>query len=168
MKNWVLAVIATLLILPVNAEDIVVPGVRQGWLNPNWDLVGKDLIVRNGTPYLRIDTRGNCHYEYEQECHTLPNGQVSCHTVPKWVCDHRSALFTLPDTVKTVEKEVRFINEDLNIKLGQMKSFLFWSWVKLESNIGIFSDIESAKLIIRDASAVKQEINFQKLHTPQN
>lgn len=165
MKIWFMVLLATLFVLPVCAEDIIIPGVRQGWLNPNWDLVGKDLVVRNGTPYLRVDTRGNCHYEYEQECHTKPDGSVDCHTVPKWVCDHRSGLFTLPSTVKTVGKDVRFIDGNHDIKLGKMKNFLFWKWVKLEANIGIFSDIETAKLIIRDAAVVQREIKFKKLHT---
>ena len=164
MKHWLFASLVLVFFLPTNAQDIVIDGVRQGWLNHNWDLVGKELIVRNGTPYIRVDTRGNCHYEYEQHCKTLPDGTVDCETIPKWVCDNRSGLFTLPDTIKTVGKEVRYISGDKDLKLGKMKSFLFWKWVKLEKNIGIFSDIKTAKLIIRHAVSVQQEINFKELN----
>ena len=164
MKHWLFASLAFVFLLPISAEDIIIDGVRQGWLNHNWDLIGKELIVRNQTPYIRVDTRGNCHYEYEQKCTTLPDGTVDCETVPKWVCDYRSGLFTLPDTIKTVGKEVRYMSGDDDFKLGKMKSFLFWKWVKLEKNIGIFSDIKTAKLIIRHAVTVQQEINFKELN----
>ena len=56
MKNFLFASLACVFLLPISAQDIVIDGVRQGWLNHNWDLVGKELIVRNGTPYIRVDT----------------------------------------------------------------------------------------------------------------
>jgi len=149
------------------AGDIVLDGTAVHYLNPNWDLAGKDLIVRKGVPYLRVNTRGNCHYEYEQECHPKPDGGMDCKTVPKWVCDYRAGLFTLPATVKTEGSYVRFQDGEKDVKIGKMKSFLWWKWVSLEDNIGIWTDISSAKLIIRDAATVLQEVQFQELHQEQ-
>ena len=147
------------------AGDIVIEGERMHYLNPNWDVVGKDLIVKKGTPYLRVDTRGNCHYEYEQDCWTDQNGHVHCTTKPKWVCDYRAALFSLPNTLTTQGKEVRYVNGEKNIKVGVMKNFLWWKWVTLENYIGISTDIETAQLIIRDASVVLKEKQFHQLHS---
>jgi hypothetical protein len=132
--------------------------------NPNWRIIGKELVIEKEKPYLVITTEGNCHYEYKQECHTAANGQVICNTIPNWVCDNDRAVFSLPQTIQTNEKEVRYVEGDKNLKIGTRKGFLWFKWVKLEDNVGIFSDISSAALIIRNPEDVTREINFQKLH----
>ena len=45
-----------------------------------------------------------------------------------------------------------------------MKNFLWWKWVSLENYIGIATDIESARLIIRNPEDVNREIKFNQLN----
>jgi|SaaInl4_135m_RNA_FD_contig_31_646985_length_980_multi_5_in_0_out_0_1 hypothetical protein len=164
LKKWItgLAAIAT---LSINfAGDLVLDGTSTGYLNPNWDLVGTSLITKDNTPYIRVNTEGNCHYEWRQKCETLPDGHVNCTTVPEWTCDYRSALFTLPPEVVVRDNEVHYQKDERDIKVGVLKNFLWWKWVKLEENIGVFSDILSARLIIRDAMNVLREKNFAQLY----
>jgi|GEM_PF-788232 len=146
------------------SNDIVVEGTSTGYLNPSWDLVGKDLIVKSNKPYLRIDTRGNCRYEWKQECQTDANGNTHCQQVPEWVCDYRASLFSLPSQVKVVGKEVRYQSEDKDLRLGKMKNFLWWKWVKLDEYVDIYSNIETAKLIIRGEETLQKMDQFEKLH----
>ncbi len=146
------------------AGDLVLDGTSTGYLNPSWDLVGTSLITKDNTPYVRVNTEGNCHYEWRQKCQTLPDGQVHCESVPEWVCDYRSSLFTLPEEVVVQDNEVRYQTADRDIKVGSLKNFLWWKWVKLEENVGIVSDIVSARLVIRDAMSVLREKNFAQLY----
>ncbi|MCO4780796.1 MAG: hypothetical protein KC646_00625 [Candidatus Cloacimonetes bacterium] len=164
MKNLLVLLVLSLGSV-LSAQDIVIDGIEgTSWANPSWRLVRKELAVNKKTPYLYVEVEGNCHYEYEQECTPKPNGGVDCHTVPKWTCDYDSKAFTLPKEVVVKGKEVRYQKDDLDIKLGKLKSFLFWKWVKTEDYVGIFTDIKSAKLIIRDQKDVKAEVQFQELY----
>jgi len=146
------------------AGDIVIDGEPQSYLNPNWELTGKDLIVKGGTPYIRINTQGNCRWESRQVCYPTGHGGVTCRPEWEWVCDYESTLFDLPSTIVAVDGEVRYQSGDLDLKIGVQKSFLFWKWVRLEGNVGLYSDIQTAKLIIRDAGEVEQELRFLQLH----
>ena len=150
------------------ADDIVIEGTSTGYLNPAWDLVGKDLVVKSEKPYLRIDTRGNCRYEWKQECHTDANGQTHCQQVPEWVCDYRASLFTLPEEIKVVGKEVKYQSAEKDIALGTMKSFLWWKWVKLQEYVEITSNIQTAKLIIRGEETILRQNQFATLHEVEN
>ena len=146
------------------SNDIVLEGTSTGYLNPAWDMVGRDLIVKDKKPFIRIDTRGNCRYEWEQKCETDSNGNTNCHMVPEWVCDYRAALFSLPTEVQVKGKDVRYITDGQDIKIGYMKSFLWWKWVKTEEYVEIFSDINTAKLILRGQETLKQLEQFEELH----
>lgn len=146
------------------AQDILLEGTPKDSLDSTWDLVGKALIVKDSTPYIRVDTRGNCRWEWRQVCTPNQSGGVTCKPEAEWTCDYNSGLFSLPQEVKAINNEVRYINGEDNIKVGQMKNFLFWKWVSLESYVGIFTDIETARLIIRNPEEVKKEIQFNQLH----
>ena len=146
------------------ANDLVIDGTPQHSLNPEWVVIGKSLIVKDGTPLIRVDIRGNCRNEWKQVCTSLPNGGINCKLEPEWVCDFNSGVFSLPSEIKAVEDEVRYIKSNQNIKIGKMKNFLWWKWVSLENYIGIATDIESARLIIRNPVNVKREIKFSQLN----
>ena len=38
------------------ATDLVIDGTPQHSLNPEWVVIGKSLIVKDGTPLIRVDT----------------------------------------------------------------------------------------------------------------
>ena len=169
MTNILLAVLSVLtLSVTCAGEPIVLDGTLQGYLNPSWELTAKDLIVKDGTPFLKLETRGNCRYEYEQQCTPRPDGGMDCHMVPKWVCDYDAALFALPSSVVLRGKEVRYQNDGQDILIGTTKSFLWFKWVKLEDYASIWTDLKAARLILRDAREVKLEIqrqsDFRVLH----
>jgi len=164
MNRIVLLVMMVLFQSLTVAGDIVIPAVREGYINPNWELIGKDVIVYKDKPWIKLDTRGNCRYEHEQQCTPLPNGGMNCTMVPKWVCDTDSTLFRLPESVTIQGKEVRYVAEGKDIKIGTMKSFLWFKWVSAENYVGIWTDRREARLILRDQAKVAQEIRFNELH----
>lgn len=145
------------------AADIVIEGQALSYVNPDWDLMGTELIVKDAKPYIRINTRGNCRWESRQVCHPNGHGGVTCRTEHEWVCDYDSGLFSLPESIVATEGEVRYQENNQSLKIGVQRAFLFWKWVKLENYVGLFSDIVSARLIIRDPSEVNQEIRFDLL-----
>ena len=163
MKLILSALIITILSFNSFAADLIIEGTPQHSLNPEWVVTGKSLIVKDGTPLIRVDTRGNCRHEWKQVCTSLPGG-INCKLEPEWVCDFSSGVFSLPEEIKTVEDEVRYIKASKNIKIGKMKNFLWWKWVSLENYIGIATDIESARLIIRNPEDVNREIKFNQLN----
>lgn len=164
MKNLMLAM-AMLVCGNCFGADIVITGELIKQSHTNWRIVGRELVVEKERPYLLINTEGNCHYEHKQECHTTANGQVICNTIPHWVCDNDRAVFKLPESIQVTEKEVLYTGGNENLKIGTRKGFLWFKWVSLESNIGIFSDIATASLIIRNPQDVSREIKFQSLHS---
>ena len=164
MKLILSALIIAILSFNSFAADLIIEGTPQHSMNPEWVVTGKSLIVKDGTPLIRVDTRGNCRHEWKQVCTSLPGGGINCKLEPEWVCDFSSGVFSLPEEIKTVEDEVRYIKASQNIKIGKMKNFLWWKWVSLENYIGIATDIESARLIIRNPEDVNREIKFNQLN----
>ena len=164
MNKTLIFLLFCLLTNSIFSQDIVLKATPKDSLDSSWTLTGKTMIVKDRIPYIRVDTQGNCRWEWRQVCTSLPSGGVNCKLEPEWTCDYRSGLFTLPAEVKVVDNEVRYVKDATSIKLGKMKNFLFWKWVSLENYVGIFTDIATARLIIRDAEEVNREIRFNQLH----
>tara|TARA_Y100000589_G_C27154011_1_gene630058 strand:- start:915 stop:1439 length:525 start_codon:yes stop_codon:yes gene_type:complete len=164
MKQILTSLIISILSINAFANDLVIEATPEHSLNPEWAVIGKSLIVKDGSPLIRVDTRGNCRYEWKQVCTSLPSGEIQCKLEPEWVCDFSSGIFVLPPEIKTVGDEVRYLKDNRDIKIGKMKNFLWWKWVSLESYIGIVTDIETARLIIRNPEEVRREIQFNQLN----
>ena len=96
MKLILSALIIAILSFNSFAADLIIEGTPQHSLNPEWVVTGKSLIVKDGTPLIRVDTRGNCRHEWKQVCTSLPNGGINCKLEPEWVCDYNSEFLVYP------------------------------------------------------------------------
>lgn len=101
----------------------------------SYNLTGGDLYFHQGKPYVEVRGEGDCHYEWHQECYFQGNPpQYVCHQVPQWVCVQDRAQFLLPGSVTLANKDVFYAGANGNVRIGVVKSFLFWTWIKLGDN----------------------------------
>ena len=123
-------------------------------LPPTYNLTGNDLYFHQGNPYIEVRGEGDCHYEWHQECYMQGNPpQMVCHQVPQWVCMQDRAEFQLPASVQLRNKDVFFAATGGDVKIGSVKSFLFWTWIKLGDNAQIASTHARATLKINTGAA---------------
>ncbi len=134
-----------------------------GYFNPDWELVGSELIIREKRPFLRLSTRGNCSYRSSRESDLLPGGMQRNGAVHH-ECDYRTILYKLPDDVYLEGNDLLYRRGEKITSLGEVADFLWWQSVELEENIEIESDISTARLLVRDPNSLKREQQFQKLY----
>lgn len=116
----------------------------------HYNLTGSDLYFHQGKPYIEVRGEGDCHTEWHQECHPQGNPPVMvCHQVPQYVCYQARAQYVLPESVTLRAREV-FYND---VKIGDVKSFLFWTWIKLAPNARLKATHNRAVLAINTGNA---------------
>jgi hypothetical protein len=154
---------------PALASTVELAGALDGApIPPRYDVVGADMVFKSGRAHIEVRAEGDCHYEYHEECHAAGNPPTYiCHPVPTWVCLTDYASFALPSTVVLRGKEVYYTADGANLRIGVVKSFLFWSWIKLDPNARLNAGRDHASLIVDvPASAPRadrQEV-FTRLH----
>jgi hypothetical protein len=168
LSRVLLACVAVPLVAAAAFASTELAGQLQGAPIPaHYKLLGADLYFHDGKPFIEVNAEGDCHYEFHQECYW--NGgnppQYVCHNVPTWVCVRDFARFAMPNSIVLRDKDVYYVNGGQNVKIGHVKSFLFWKWIKLHGNASIAATHASATLRIQDGAprADRQE-TFAKLH----
>ncbi|MBI3892762.1 MAG: hypothetical protein HY303_14665 [Candidatus Wallbacteria bacterium] len=140
----ILAVATATAAAPVKVDGTLIgPGIP-----PYWRLIGAALVGHDSKIYIRVDAEGNCHTEWRQECNALPNGGVVCHQVPYYVCDQTYALYLMPSTVRIDGKSVLWNSGSADLKIGEVKSFLFWKWIALRDGANIQAGYNTAALVL--------------------
>lgn len=130
----------------------------------NYNLTGADLYFHQNKPYVEVRGEGDCHYEWHQECHMQGNPpQMVCQQVPQYVCYQARCTYAMPTTLTLRGREV-FFND---LKIGEVKSFLFWTWIKLGSNARLNASHNRAVLAVNtgNAPATDREEVFAQLYT---
>ncbi|MBI4866729.1 MAG: hypothetical protein HY816_07230 [Candidatus Wallbacteria bacterium] len=152
---------------------VKVDGVLTGpALPPYWRIIGAALVGHDNKIFIRVDAEGNCHTEWREECHAGPNGQVICRPVPVYVCDQTYALFQMPPTVRIDGKNVLWNSGSADLKIGEVKSFLFWKWISLREGAKIQAAYTTAALLLdtdrlSTGTLADRPANFERLHGPE-
>ena len=134
----------------------------------SYNLTGADLYFNQGKPYVEVRGEGDCHTEWHQECHMQGNPpQYVCHNVPQWTCVQDRVQFAMPTSVTLRNKDVFFAGPAGELKIGQVKSFLFWTWIKLGGNAKLVVAHNRATLRIdtgAGAPVADRQETFAKLY----
>lgn len=169
LSRVLLACVAVPLVAVAAFASTELAGQLQGAPIPaHYKLLGADLYFHDGKPFIEVSAEGDCHYEFHQECYWSGGNppQYVCHNVPTWVCVRDFARFAMPNSLQLRGKDVLYVNGDQNLKIGYVKSFLFWKWIKLLGNASIQATYSKATLCIQDGGAprVDRQDTFAKLH----
>lgn len=144
------AVAAGCLVVAAQAADPVrVDGTLVGAPLPaTWRIYGAALAGNNGKIYIRVEAEGNCHTEWREECQTYPDGHVVCRPQPVWVCDQAYSLFLMPPSIRIDGKNVLYGAATGDLKIGEVRSFLFWKWIALRDGARIQPGYLQSSLIL--------------------
>jgi hypothetical protein len=138
---------------------------------PHYRLTGAEMYFKDGKAYIEVRGEGDCHYEFHQECSWTGGNppQYVCHQVPVWTCVQDLATHALPAGAVTLQDKDVFYNAGGHaLKIGVVKSFLFWKWIALLDNARIHATQSTAKLVVNPGSRapeVDRTTTFARLHT---
>ena len=115
-----------------------------------YNITGGDLYFHQGKAFVEVRGEGDCHYEWHQECDMVGNPpHYVCHQVPQWTCMQDRTEFAMPASLSLRNKDVFFTGPAQgDVKIGEVRSFLFWTWIKLGDHARLVVTGSTAKLAI--------------------
>jgi hypothetical protein len=185
-----LLVVAVIAAAPASRADhdgIVLEGQLVGHpLAFGFSIGGASLELDNGHAKIVVWAEGNCHYEYDpivretkaraaDHDYHPPYDPPDHPRPPRWECDRDEAEYLLPPGISRSGDDILLAHDGQQTKIGRVKRFLFWSWIKLESNVRIDAGYDFARLVVNPGKAnVEAEVttgrdalrerNFGSLH----
>lgn len=160
LSRVLLACVAVSLVAAAAYASTELAGQLQGAPIPStYKILGAELYFHDGKPFIEVSAEGDCHYEFHQECYWTGGNppQYVCHNVPTWVCVRDAARFAMPASIVLRGKDVFYTNGGHDVRIGYVKSFLFWKWINLLGNASIQAAHASATLRIQDGGAPRAD-----------
>jgi hypothetical protein len=150
MRTLSIIILAAIFACCAFAGPVEIPGMLQGPAIPfHYALVGADLFFNGTKAYIEVRGEGDCHTEMEQQCSWYGNPpQQHCIWVPHQVCYPARALFAMPSSIVLSGRDVLWVDGSQSVKIGHVKSFLFWKWIVLENNAQLSVDRNRASVVV--------------------
>ena len=163
-------VLAVLVMGPLMAlaATVELDGKLEGAPLPaTFSVTGGDLYFNHDVPFVEVRGEGDCHYEFHQECYMAGNPpHLVCQQVPQWVCVQDRAAFRMPASLVLRGKDVFYSASGHDTKIGAVKSFLFWTWIRLGDNAKLTVTANRAVLRVDTGAGIRadREVAFAALY----